>query len=47
MLRTVTMRNTLGRLVRWIVEALDRNLLTVPDFGFDEAQTTHEWAART
>ncbi|HTI77553.1 MAG TPA: hypothetical protein VL634_21315 [Mycobacterium sp.] len=31
------MRNVLGRLVLWIAEALDRNLLTAPDFDLDEA----------
>ncbi len=38
------MRNTVGRLVLWIAEALDRSLLTVPDF--DEAQSIHQWVAR-
>jgi hypothetical protein len=32
-----TMRNALGRVLRWIAEALDRNLLTTPDFDIDEA----------
>ena len=32
-----TMRNALGRVVLWIAEALDRNLLTTPDFDIDEA----------
>jgi hypothetical protein len=32
-----TMRNALGRVLRWIAEALDRNLLTTPDFDLDEA----------
>jgi hypothetical protein len=31
------MRNALGRLVLWMAEALDRSLLTVPDFDLDEA----------
>jgi hypothetical protein len=32
-----TMRNALGRLVLWMAEALDRSLLTVPDFDLDQA----------
>ena len=32
-----TMRNALGRLVLWMAEALDRSLLTTPDFDLDEA----------
>jgi hypothetical protein len=40
-------RHTLGRLVVWSTEALDRSLLTVPDFDVDEAQVIHGWAART
>ena len=31
------MRNALGRVVLWIAEALDRSLLTAPDFDLDEA----------
>jgi hypothetical protein len=31
------MRSALGRLVLWMVEPLDRSLLTVPDFDLDEA----------
>jgi hypothetical protein len=48
MLTSMITRNTLGRLV-WIAEALDRSLLTVPDFDFDvdEAQMIHGWVART
>lgn len=30
------MRSALGRLVLWTAEALDRILLTVPDFDLDE-----------
>jgi hypothetical protein len=29
--------------VVWIAEALDRSLLTVPDFDVDKAQMTHGW----
>ena len=38
---------TLGRLVVWTAEALDRSLPTVPDFDVDEAQMIHGWLART
>jgi hypothetical protein len=31
------MRNALSRLVLWMAEALDRSLLTTPDFDLDEA----------
>jgi hypothetical protein len=40
-------RNTLDQLVVWIAEALDRSLLTVPDFDVDKAQMIHGWVART
>lgn len=40
-------RNTLDQLVVWIAEALDRSLLTVPDFYVDKAQMIHGWVART
>jgi hypothetical protein len=33
--------------VVWIAEALDRSLLTVPDFDVDKAQMIHGWGART
>lgn len=47
MLRSMITRNTLGRLVVWMAEALDRSLLTVPDFDVDEGQMIHGWVART
>jgi hypothetical protein len=47
MLRSMITRNTFGRLVVWIAEALDRSLLTVPNVDVDEAQMIHGWAART
>ena len=40
-------RSTLDQLVVWIAEALDRSLLTVPDFDVDKAQMIHGWVART
>jgi hypothetical protein len=46
MLRSMITRNTLGRLVVWIAQALD-SLLTVPDVDVDEAQVIHGWVART
>jgi hypothetical protein len=40
---------TRTRSVDWcvIAEALDRSLLTIPDFDVDEAQMIHGWVART
>jgi hypothetical protein len=29
------MRNVLGRLLAWVVEILDRNLITVPDIDME------------
>jgi hypothetical protein len=37
MLKSMITRNTLGRLVGWVAEALNRSLLAVPDFDVDEA----------
>jgi hypothetical protein len=38
------MRNTLGRLIIWIAEILDRSLLTVPDV--DEYRASEHSPAR-
>jgi len=36
------MRNALGRLVLWIAEVLDRNLLTAPAFDLEDAYSLPE-----
>jgi hypothetical protein len=42
----ITMRNTLGRVVVFLAEMLDRSLLTVPDLDLDEVYTPPMTARR-